>query len=1101
MFFEARLGFPRPFRTIVLRAGGDILNIGKLRKGGELYYLNSVARGVEDYYTGSGEAPGYWLASGTKDLGLRGQVGEAQLRAVLNGHHPETGERLMNGKPTKRERVPGFDLTFRAPKSVALLHALGDKEASNQVVSAHDAAVSAAIAYLERNASNARRGKGGKNRIESKGFIAAAFRHRASRAGDPLLHTHVLVANIVKGNDGRWGALDARQVYLQAKTAGYLYQAHLRAELTRRLGVEWTTVDNGSADIEGVPRETIRAFSKRRAEIEALVNEANQSNGRATQAAALVSRSAKDYRITPNDLLPEWKQRAARLGLDEATLASVLEKTTYRAPTTAVRSSIEAVLAGPQGLTEQASTFSRREALQGFCANLRTGASIDEIERMTDAFLSSERVIPVSARVEGLTAKDSLRVSDGRVIPAGLEERRYSTNEMLGVEQHVIERAMERRMDGSGVAHNHALEKALSSRPTLYPDQEAMVRRLTSSGQGVEVVIGKAGTGKTFALDAARQAWEESGHRVIGCCLAGRAAEELQLGSGIESYTIFGLLDDLDHPVLGGLAPNTVVVVDEAAMVGTRDISRLLDHAHLAGAKVVLVGDDGQLPPIDAGGAFRGIKNRLPAIELSEVRRQPDGWQRDALDLIREGRAAEAVQEYLKHDRVVIARSGEETRRRLILDWWSTTDDPVPAVMLAARRSDVADLNARARAVMSAAGKLGDEQVSFDGVSFAVGDRVMTLMNDRLGVKNGNRGTIEAVDPVRGEIVFRRDDGRVFTLPRKYLEEGNVTHGYAMTGHKSQAMTTDKTYVLADQTLYREWGYVAMSRGRDDNRLYVVAGIDPERDEVGGQTAAIRDPLQEVIAAIGRSRAKELALDSYEHEEIRNLPTPKLRQEWEFAHRIADQMPRTVASRAAELTAERARLESMRLRQKTQEKVVKQQLAAMGRLERTLNRHVVHDLRDRVDRAVGGVAALDAGLEELDRREDALAREQTRRDAWLLENAPTIRRLDALQRELWWREQQQAIAAEVGMPQYLLSAVGERPMKPSERAAWHEAVKAVESYRDRWGVADVAHALGDEAPDMGQQKSERDAVERSIGDFSEVSYEAEVDVRERSIEL
>jgi conjugative relaxase-like TrwC/TraI family protein len=198
--------------------GGLVLNIGKLRKGGELYYLNSVAKGVEDYYVGSGEAPGYWLAGGAKDLGLAGPVGEADLRAVLNGFHPKSGNRLTNGHQSKRERVPGFDLTFRAPKSVSLLHALGPKEASNEVVSAHGAAVQAAIAYLEREASAARRGKGGKNKIASKGFIGAAFRHRTSRVGDPLLHTHVLVANLIKGEDDRWGALDARRLYVHAKT-------------------------------------------------------------------------------------------------------------------------------------------------------------------------------------------------------------------------------------------------------------------------------------------------------------------------------------------------------------------------------------------------------------------------------------------------------------------------------------------------------------------------------------------------------------------------------------------------------------------------------------------------------------------------------------------------------------------------------------------------------------------------------------------------------------------------------------------------------------------------------------------------------------------
>lgn len=1085
-----------------MEGGAQILNIGKLRKGGELYYLNSVARGVEDYYTGSGEAPGYWLASGAKDLKLQGEVGEDQLRAVLNGFHPVTGERLLNGKPTKRERVPGFDLTFRAPKSVALLHALGGKEASNQVVSAHDAAVKAALSYLERQASNARRGKGGKTRIGSKGFIGAAFRHRTSRAGDPLLHTHVLVANIVRGDDGKWGALDARQLYTQAKTAGYLYQAHLRAELTRRLGLEWGTIRNGAADIEGVSREVVRAFSKRRTEIEAAVGEANEGNGKATQTAAVMTRNAKDYRVTPNDLIPEWRERAARLGLDENTFAQLLDRTAFRAPTSGVRQLIEAELAGPEGLTAQASSFSRREALQGFCSRLPSGARVEDIEAMADGFLASDRVIPLADRSEGLTAKDSIRVADGRVIPAGVEERRYSTNDMLAVEQSVIERAIERRMDGCAVADERAVSGALSSRPTLFADQQAMVRRLTTSGQGVEVVVGKAGAGKTFALDAAREAWEASGHRVIGCSLSARAAEELQLGSGIPSFTMAGLLQDLDHPVLGGLARDSVVVVDEAGMVGTRNLARLLDHAQYAGAKVVLVGDDRQLPEIESGGAFRGIKNRLPAVELSEVRRQPFGWERDALDLIREGRSQEAIDAYLAHDRVVLTKSSEETRRRLISDWWATQGDAEPAVMLAARRSDVADLNDRARALMAAANRLGTTEVEFVGRTFAAGDRVMTLKNTRhLGVKNGTRGTVESVDASRREVTIRRDDGTSVTLPTSYLEAGHLSHAYAMTGHKAQGMTTDKAYVLGDQTLYREWTYVAMSRGRNDNRLYVVGGIDPDREDVGGEVAGIEDPLKELVAAVGRSRAKDLALDSYEIEEIRNMTTGELRQAWESARTVVEDMPPSTAGAMAHLEAEDDRLRQMVAREQHQVDSLTAELNEMGLIDRARKRGASRDLEARLARATDGVDSLQQSRDEVDRKKRELAEAEAVREQWLLAHAPTIRRLDSLGRELWWREQQQAIAAEVAMPQYLVNAVGERPMRPSERAAWREAVSAVESYRQRWGVSDPDRALGDETPSSREQQDDRDAIEGSLTNLTDVSYEPEIDVRERSIEL
>lgn len=212
-----------------------MLNIGKLAASSEDYYLQTVASGVEDYYVGRGEAPGYWLGAGAGTLGLSGLVEAETLRAALGGVDPTSGERLGSGRGGRK--VPGFDLTFRAPKSVSVLWGLSDPVTAGQVREAHDAAVAAALGYLERQAAWSRRGPGGYEAVAGEGFVAAAFRHRTSRAGDPLLHTHVLVSNLTRaGGDGRWRTLDARRLYLHAKTAGYLYQSQLRYELSHRLG-------------------------------------------------------------------------------------------------------------------------------------------------------------------------------------------------------------------------------------------------------------------------------------------------------------------------------------------------------------------------------------------------------------------------------------------------------------------------------------------------------------------------------------------------------------------------------------------------------------------------------------------------------------------------------------------------------------------------------------------------------------------------------------------------------------------------------------------------------------------------------------------------
>lgn len=194
-----------------------MLNIGKLTAGQQTYYL-SIVRGVEDYYTGRGEAPGRWLGGGAGLLGLDGMVDEADLTAVLEGRAPGSAERLT------RAKLPGLDFTFRAPKSVSLLYGLGEAgTVTGEVVAAHEAAVDAAVGYLERQVCLSRCRTGGvQHQVPGEGFVAAGFRHQTSRAGDPTLHTHVLIANMTRMPDGRWGALHSPPMFHHAKTAGFL---------------------------------------------------------------------------------------------------------------------------------------------------------------------------------------------------------------------------------------------------------------------------------------------------------------------------------------------------------------------------------------------------------------------------------------------------------------------------------------------------------------------------------------------------------------------------------------------------------------------------------------------------------------------------------------------------------------------------------------------------------------------------------------------------------------------------------------------------------------------------------------------------------------
>ncbi len=223
-----------------------MLSIGKLGVGQERYYEAKVAEGAEDYYSGEGEAEGYWLGDAADDLGLQGKVEGDQLTKMLTGVDPASGEPLGLRAVAGRGPVPGFDLTFSAPKSVSVTWALGGTGAGAEVAAAHKASVEAALDYMQRQACWTRRGHGGHEFLPGNGFLAAAYIHRSSRAGDPQLHTHVLVANATQGPDGRWTRLYHPAIYDHAKTAGYLYEANLRDELTERLGVRWERSETAS---------------------------------------------------------------------------------------------------------------------------------------------------------------------------------------------------------------------------------------------------------------------------------------------------------------------------------------------------------------------------------------------------------------------------------------------------------------------------------------------------------------------------------------------------------------------------------------------------------------------------------------------------------------------------------------------------------------------------------------------------------------------------------------------------------------------------------------------------------------------------------------
>jgi conjugative relaxase-like TrwC/TraI family protein len=850
-----------------------MLSIGKLATDQARYYLDqaevrvdvvqSVGGGAEDYYVGPGEARGRWIGAAARELGLGGDVGADALRRVLAGIDPRDGSALRAA--SSRARVAGFDLTFSAPKSVSVLFGIGDDSLRSRVRDAHDVAVRKAVGHLERTAAAVRRGHAGATVEEASGLVAAAFRHRTSRAGDPHLHTHVLAANLGRGVDGRWSALDGRRLYAHARTASFIYQAVLRGELTRTVGVEWSPVRRGIAEVVGVPRDVMRAFSRRRAEIDAALAQRGTSGARAAEAAALATRRAKDSRVTADDLVGEWRRRAGELGFGQRGLSLLVGREREVAVDARTWAEIADRLASPQGLTRKAATFGRSEVLQAFCESLPRGATVEArtLEAVADRFLA-ERAVPLLPDAEERTSGEAFRRRDGRLLPAGVDRLRYSTPEHLALERELVERAVRSRGAGVGNVEAEVVDAVVGARPTLSDEQREVVRSLCLDEHAVAVVAGRAGTGKTFTLGAAREAWQEAGLPVLGVAIARRAANELWEGAGIRSTSMAALLGDLRSGTW--LPERSVLVVDEAGMVPTRELAELLDHVQRAGGKLVLVGDDRQLPSIDAGGVFGGLIRRGLAVELGENVRQANVWEREALDHLRAGRAEEALRLYRDQEAVVVAPTAVEAREQLVREWFEARGAG-DCVMIAQRRADVEELNTLARACLRENGLLGPTQIELAGGAFAVGDQVVVKRNDLLlGVMNGQRAEVVAVQPTAG-LLSIEVGGRRIDLDRRFLSartrggEPTLLRGYAMTGHVAQGATVDRSFVLASEGMGREWAYVALSRGRQGNRLYLAAQPDDARAEFAPASPASQDPIERLAATLRESDAQVLAID------------------------------------------------------------------------------------------------------------------------------------------------------------------------------------------------------------------------------------------------
>lgn len=641
-----------------------MLTVGKVGPGNAGYYQSAVVAGVEDYYAGDSDASGVWV--GRCDLvgAVCGSLATAvDSKLLLEAKCAPDGSRLGKSMVTERS-VTAFDLTFSAPKSASVLHALGDPAVSAAV----EAAFTAAIASLSPRIAYTRTGHAGAAVIDTDGVFGVSYRHRTSRALDPQLHDHVLIANAVRTvSDGEWRTLDARGLYRNAKAAGVEFQSFFRSALTSSLGVEFGDVDaNGQADIVGIDQAVLDEFSTRSVDIEAGLGEWTASFveregrnptmaevGKAHKTNTLATRPAKPHEVAlpTATLRAGWRARAAELVDVDRMIASAMGK--VGSPAVIVCPTVDEVL---NAVETRHAEWSESQLIEQI-AMRTTGPdpatiadTIEEVRREA----ASAGVVDLCSPVE---PGDIVRVSDGRPVGLPPSAVRYTTSSHLQREVDLVDWAIVPAM-----TRHQRHDPATNILEGLDSSQADAVATMLATTRPVVMVVGPAGAGKTRTLAAAVDSWRRAGVSVFGVGPSATSAQQLADGAGTAADTLHQLVyenhtkwaESRQPPRQEWVLPaGSVVIIDEAGMVDTRLLHQYAQIAQRNHWRTILVGDHRQLDPVDAGGMFAELVEHLDVVtaELDTLHRFDHDWEADASLLLRGGDSA-AVEVYERHGRV-----------------------------------------------------------------------------------------------------------------------------------------------------------------------------------------------------------------------------------------------------------------------------------------------------------------------------------------------------------------------------------------------------------------------------------------------------------------
>jgi conjugative relaxase-like TrwC/TraI family protein len=864
---------------------------------GYKYLLRTVAVGdgiralstpLTRYYSAHGTPPGRWMGDGLRGMAsglvaVGDEVTESQLQLLIGqGRDPVTGEALGRAYPAyghaqspeasvpdarepvggRRRAVAGYDFTFSIPKSASALWGIADASTQACIARAHHEAVVDAIAFLEREAASTRTGStvrdGAVAQVGVTGLIATAFDHFDSRAGDPHLHTHVVISNKVQTLlDGKWRSLDGRPMHAIVVALSELHEALFADALTRSLGVTWEARERGrdrhpAWAVTSVPDALVADFSTRSRHIDIetdrLIAEYVARNGhrptpvtitKLRAQATLATRPAKHVQSLA-ELTKGWRERASRvLGQDASAWARAA--CADQSPVLLRAEDVQLDAIKMLGESTMRAVSEKRATWRHW--NLAAEASRQLIQPRFASALDREVVVGL---VVDAAERASLQITppelassppefqreDGTSVFRPMHSTVFTSSALLDAESRLLARA--ENMGAPKIATPRLRSVAGQALPCggkLAQDQIDALASIVDSGRTIDVMVGPAGAGKTTAMTVLRHAWESAHglHSVVGLAPSAAAAQVLAEDLGIATENLAKWWQG--HLERGEtFRASQLIIIDEASLAGTIALDQITAVAADAGAKVLLVGDFAQLQSVGASGAFSLlVHERADAPELIDVHRFTHEWEKSASLTLRQGRPV-SVNLYNVHGRIRGGTSDSMTDAAFSA-WRADIRKGVGSVLISDSNEAVASMNVRARSELILEGRVDAvrETPLHDGTFVAAGDTVITRHNDRRiraagsWVRNGDRWTVIGVNS-SGSVDVRRKGqrGRGATrLPADYVRR-YVELGYAITAHRAQGITTDTAHIVVSRGMTRENLYVAMTRGRDSNIAYVA---------------------------------------------------------------------------------------------------------------------------------------------------------------------------------------------------------------------------------------------------------------------------------------